>query len=329
MLRVASDDEEYDEEQDEVEVEGAPELEASESIDALFKDRQYADDIIFLENTKINKDTLPTIKELGLKRGDYYFKRSKDKIRDAKKFEEELNKLTKHLQKTQRSDTFLTNWVMNMNLAFKYYYQANASSLQLLGMYRVLFEKLLTELEKVYAMGARNYMNIETKDRYDAKFVELMAMGREIYGLGIDEKVRKGVELFNQQKEQLRTLHMSKEQARLEIVRKKLFDVILKKTDFKAKTFPTASECYHDVPHERAIVIEAKDSLVKDGMLKEEGKGRGTPKRLVLKTDQFVLVKSGSERGDKYRPSRENDPPEGTDEPPEEENGAVDDADHQ
>lgn len=294
-----------------------PEEEISEiaimdAIDVKYRDRQFADDIEFMRKVKINRETIIMIAEMAQKRHEYFFKKSKDNIHEANKYRENLKKMDSQLM-VHSQDPFLQNWIHDRDWVLEHLTTANASSLQLMTMYSYLVPKLLDEIRRIYTLGARNYLNQETKERMDEKFIQLMAMAKEL-GYNLDEKVKQATLEHNKLKEKLRVLAMTKAEARRQTIGKTLFESILAKTDFKNKKYPTASESYKDVPYARADVIEAKDWLISTSRLKEIGKGRGTAKQLVLLTNQFVLVKSGSEEHDKYGFSRENTPLEVTDE---------------
>jgi len=308
-MKVADDDipvEDLIEEQEE-QSEQASELVVMEAIDRKYRDRVFADKVERLQALKINKDSLIEVKEFFDSQWTYYFKKAKDNVREANKYKERLAKSDESLTKYSH-DPFLQTWIYERNEIIDHLTTANASSEQLNTFCAYVVPKLLDELGKFYSLGARNYLNQETKDRLDQKFVELLAMGQEL-GYNLPEKAKQAVIENNRLKEKLRTLAMTKAESRRQMIAKELFDIILAKTNFEKKTYPTASECYREVKYARADVIEAKDYLIKTGRLKEEGKGRGSAKRLVLKVNQFVLVKSGSGGTDKYSNSRENPPP--------------------
>ena len=294
---------------DTTESEQATELAVMEAIDVKYRDRLFAQKVDFMRSVKINRESLIEVKETFQGQWDYHFKRSKDNVREANKYKDNLKKMDMALR-IHSHDPFLQTWMHDRDELIDHLTTANASSLQLMTLCAYLVPKLLDELGRVYSIGTKNYLNQETRERMDQKFVELLAMGQEL-GYNLPEKAKEAIVENNRLKEKLRTLAMTRAEARRQTIGKALFDIILARSNLKEKKYPTASECYRLVPYARADVIEAKDWLIRTSRLKEEGKGRGVAKQLVLLTNQFVLVKSGSGGVDKYSNSRENTSPGG------------------
>lgn len=299
---MSEDEQEYTEEDV-----GSLTLEILDVIDKKYREPSFAWDMDYFRKVKIGGSSLLEFAARAKTRHEMYLMKSKDEIKKSNKLGEHLAELLKQLDQLG-PDEFYFDLKTTILAVVDHLTSANASSAQLMVLNSFIVPKLLDEQGKIQRMGIKDYLNQQAKDEVKDASVALMTILNK-YGMNPEDLIAEAVEKERKERESLRVIARSTEEAKQEILEREVFAAIIERTDFEKKKFPKKTEIYDAVPRKHDEVNDAMKRMVSRGLLKVSGRGRGVAKRVIPQSREFIPDKVHPQESDKYANSRENTSP--------------------